>query len=139
LAGRLFLPKTILNKLSIYEDKARIDFIVKNTSITVNSIERENITILSTANPAHVNFFKHAIKRIKFNKNHLVFVTCLRRSNLPAIVRDEIEGVDITYIARHRGSVLSIIFEANILKFIKLLFLFFLKRLILVSALVVLH
>ena len=84
--------------------------------------------LFDISHPAHVNFFKHAIKRININKNHLVFVTCLRRGNLPAIVREEIEGVDITYIARHRGGILSIIFEANILKFIILVFFVFSKK-----------
>ena len=73
--------------------------------------------LFDISHPAHVNFFKHAIKRININKNHLVFVTCLRRGNLPAIVREEIEGVDITYIARHRdGTYLG--YDIEIIKII---------------------
>jgi len=54
-------------KLSIYEDKDRIDFIVKNTSITENSIERENITILSTANPANFYFSSNKVQNLIIN------------------------------------------------------------------------
>ncbi|MAJ43844.1 MAG: hypothetical protein CMF96_03740 [Candidatus Marinimicrobia bacterium] len=81
--------------------------------------------LFDISHPAHINFFKFAIEKLNSEDDHHIFVTCLRRGNLPSIVKRELKSIDVTYISRHRGSVISIIFEANILKFFKLLFFVF--------------
>lgn len=84
--------------------------------------------LFDLAHPAHVNFFKNVICRLNSSKEYEVFVTCLKRGKLPLIVKDELEGLDITYIGKHRGTFYSIIVEANLIKFIKLLLFIFNKR-----------
>ena len=79
--------------------------------------------IFDIAHPAHLNFLKHAIYYFKGSDKHNVYVTCLRRGNLPIIAKKELEGVNLTLVGRHRGTFMSIIFEANIRKFIELLYL----------------
>lgn len=79
--------------------------------------------IFDIAHPAHLNFLKHAIYYLDRSGKHKVYVTCLRRGNLPIIAKKELDGIDLTFVGKHRGTFLSIIFEANIRKFIELLYL----------------
>ncbi|MCF8337123.1 MAG: DUF354 domain-containing protein [Bacteroidales bacterium] len=76
--------------------------------------------IFDLNHPAHLNFFKYSIK--KLNNKHEVLVYVLRRGKLPNIVEKELAGINYKVIGRHRGNFLSIIFEANIFKFLHLLF-----------------
>lgn len=70
--------------------------------------------------PAHINFFKNAI--YKLNKDgHNVQIFGLKRGKIPAILYKEFPDNKIKIIGRHRNNFLSIIFEANILKFFSLL------------------
>tara|TARA_R110002073_G_scaffold72537_1_gene177530 strand:- start:537470 stop:538492 length:1023 start_codon:yes stop_codon:yes gene_type:complete len=78
--------------------------------------------IFDISHPAHINLFKHSIYYYQKQKKYNVYVTCLRRGKLPLIAKEELKGVNLTFVGRHRGTTLSIIFEANIRKFIELLF-----------------
>lgn len=78
--------------------------------------------VFDIAHPAHINFFKHAIFYFHQKEGDKVYVTCLRRGKLPVIAKSELEGIDLSFVGKHRGTTFSIIFEANIRKFIELLF-----------------
>lgn len=68
--------------------------------------------------PAHVNLFKGIINR---NPENLEFVvTCLNRGRVAAIAQKEIHGVKIHVIGKHKGTFLSILFEANLLRLLRL-------------------
>ncbi|MCH7973678.1 MAG: DUF354 domain-containing protein [Bacteroidetes bacterium] len=73
--------------------------------------------LLDLNHPAHLNFFKTTISVLSSN-NDEVIVTYLDRGRLPKIVEKEIDGVKMLKIGKHTGSRLSIIFQANILKFL---------------------
>jgi len=77
--------------------------------------------LFDISHPAHLNFFKNAIRKIHSLGEHQLYITCLRRGRLPNIVLSELEGFNITCIGKHRGNIFSIIFEANLLKFFQLL------------------
>ncbi len=78
--------------------------------------------VFDIAHPAHINFFKHAIYYFHQKEGDRVYVTCLRRGKLPVIAKSELEGIDLTFVGKHQGTTFSIIFEANIRKFVELLF-----------------
>jgi predicted glycosyltransferase len=71
------------------------------------------------SHPAHLNFFKGAMKRLQ-QEGHEVFMTVLDRGPLLNIARRELPEIPLYRSGRHRGGVLSIILEANIIKFIRL-------------------
>jgi uncharacterized protein len=77
--------------------------------------------VFDIAHPAHINFFKNAINQLQKDGHHLI-IFGLRRGKVPAILFKEFPGFKIKIIGRHRNNFLSIIFEANILKFISLFF-----------------
>lgn len=70
--------------------------------------------------PAHVNLFKGLIN--KHSNNIKFIVTCIDRGKVPLIAKREITSVPIHVIGKHRGSFLSIIFQANIFRFWSLFF-----------------
>lgn len=72
------------------------------------------------SHPAHLNFFKHAIHSLH-NQGHSVILTVLDRGRLIAIAENEFEGMKIYRSGRHKGGLYSIVIEANILKFFRLL------------------
>ena len=74
--------------------------------------------LFDIAHPAHVNFFRNPIQQLS-DRGHEVFVTAIDRGRLLGILRAEL-GPDIHVVGRHRGNKLSIIIEANALKFAKL-------------------
>lgn len=74
--------------------------------------------------PAHFNFLKNAIKRLS-KERHRVSITGLNRGKLKAIVKNEFSDYNVKFIGRHRGNKYSIIFEANILRFLKMFFFLF--------------
>ena len=78
--------------------------------------------IFDISHPAHINLFKHSIYYFHKKSNYNVFVTCLRRGKLPTIAKEELKDINLTFVGRHRGTTLSIIFEANIRKFFELFF-----------------
>ena len=76
--------------------------------------------IIDLMHPAHFNFFKKSIAILQ-EKGHEVIITVLNRGKLPKIVEKEILNQKIYFIGKHRGTFLSVIFEANIFRFLKML------------------
>lgn len=75
--------------------------------------------LIDIIHPAHLNLFKWVINT---QSKYVEFVvTCIDRGKLPEIVKKEIYSVPVHVIGKHKGSKLSIIFQANILRFISLL------------------
>lgn len=79
------------------------------------------------SHPAHLNFFRGAMKNLR-EDGHEVFLTVLDRGPLLKIVRRELPEIPLFRSGRHRGGVLSIIFEANIIKFFRLAWFYFRTR-----------
>lgn len=63
-----------------------------------------------------MNFFKHLV-HILVENGHKVDITYLNRGKLPEILKKEFKSIPLKKIGKHRGSFISIIFEANILRF----------------------
>jgi hypothetical protein len=78
--------------------------------------------MVDIAHPAHVNFFKKALRRLS-EEGHQVIITGLRRGKLPRILENEMNDYPIYYVGRHDGSRYSIIVEANLQKLFRLLYL----------------
>jgi uncharacterized protein len=76
--------------------------------------------IIDINHPAHVNFYKSFIQELEKLKIDIVF-TVLRRGKLVQIVNKEFKNKKIYYCGKHKGGFLSVIFQANILKFFELL------------------
>ncbi|MBM3405365.1 MAG: DUF354 domain-containing protein, partial [Bacteroidetes bacterium] len=86
------------------------------------------MTILFTmVHPAHVNFFKNAIKILE-SAGHKVIIISIKRGKLPAIVKKELPETEVHFISRHRGTRWSIIMEANLLRDLNLFFFHFRRR-----------
>lgn len=77
--------------------------------------------IVDIAHPAHVNFFKNALK-ILAKEGHEIIITGLRRGKLPKILENELSEYPIYYVGQHRGTKFSIIYEANMKKAFNLFF-----------------
>jgi len=75
--------------------------------------------VFDIGHPAHINFFKNAIYRLHEEK-HEIIIFGLKRGKVPDILKREFPDLNIKIIGRHRNNVISIIFEANILKTIVL-------------------
>jgi predicted glycosyltransferase len=73
------------------------------------------IIVFDINHPAHINFFKNAIYKLHEEKNE-IFIFGLKRGKVPDILKREFPDFNIKIIGRHRNNVISIIFEANILK-----------------------
>jgi len=76
--------------------------------------------IIDINHPAHVNFFKNAVCRL-FEDGHEITITVLERGVLPQIVFKEFGYVKCVPIGRRSGNIFSIVFEANLIKFFKML------------------
>ena len=76
--------------------------------------------ICDIGHPAHVNFFKSSLKVLSENGN-VVTIISTDRGMLREIIDRELGDYEIHVMGKHRGSILSIVFEANIAKFLKLL------------------
>lgn len=83
--------------------------------------------IVDIAHPAHVNFFKHALRMLR-GEGHEVIISGLRRGKLPKILEEELGDFPVHYVGRHRGTTFSIILEANLLKAVRLFWLVLRKR-----------
>lgn len=69
------------------------------------------------------NFFKPVIEELA-KKGHVIYITVLDRGKTPRIVRHDVEGlanVHVDVVGRHRMNKWSAIFEANLLRMVKLL------------------
>lgn len=76
--------------------------------------------IITISHPSHANFFKEAAKLLREN-GYEIFISTLDRGRLVNIVDKEYNGFKRFIAGRHKGSRLSIIFNVNILRFLKLL------------------
>jgi predicted glycosyltransferase len=76
--------------------------------------------IIDLMHPAHVNFFRHFVTFLEQHQYHII-LSVLNRGKLAAIARQEFPHCKLHVIGRHRGSLFSIILEANILRFIAML------------------
>lgn len=72
------------------------------------------------SHPAHLNFFKYSIRELQ-KQGHKVYISVLDRGRMISIARHEFPEVMIFKSGRHRGGIVSIFLEANILKFFRLL------------------
>jgi uncharacterized protein len=76
--------------------------------------------LIAVSHPSHANFFKVAARILK-KEGHDIFITTLRRGKLEQIVKKEYSGFEIYTAGNHKGNRFSIIFNVNILRFLKLL------------------
>jgi len=68
----------------------------------------------------HINLFKNVIKKLE-EKGVNVDIVCLDRGKNFVIAKEEYPKLRIYKIGKHRGNILSIIFEAQIIRLIKLI------------------
>lgn len=73
--------------------------------------------LIDIAHIPHINFFKNALAILK-EKGVNVKVICLDRGRNVIIAREEFKGIDVIPIGKHRGNLFSIIFEANLVRFL---------------------
>jgi hypothetical protein len=78
--------------------------------------------IIDISHLAHLNFFRNAIQIINKEKKHSLLVTVLDRGPLMKIAKEELKDVKIVKSGKHRGGVISILFEANFIKFFRLIY-----------------
>lgn len=76
--------------------------------------------IFDIMHPAHLNFFKNSIFKL-IDEGHEVKIIVLNRGKVPSIVKKELDGLDIEVVGKHRGSKYSIIFEANLFRFLRIM------------------
>jgi uncharacterized protein len=83
--------------------------------------------IIDINHPAHINFYKYFINELDKLKVDLVF-TVLRRGKLEKIAKKELPNKKIYFCGKHNGGFLSVIFQANFLKFFELLLVIFKEK-----------
>lgn len=76
--------------------------------------------LITISHPSHANFFKEAAKILK-KEGYKIFISTLNRGSLVQIVDKEYLGFDRFIAGKHKGNKLSIIFNTNIYRFLKLL------------------
>jgi uncharacterized protein len=76
--------------------------------------------LITISHPSHANFFKEAT-RILSKDGCQIFISVLDRGRLVQIVDKEYLGFERFIAGEHKGNKLSIIFNVNILRFLKLL------------------
>lgn len=72
--------------------------------------------VLDIRHPAHINFFKNAIRELKKNGNN-IFIIGINRGKVPEILKKEFDEYEIKILGSHRGNKFSIIIEANLIRF----------------------
>jgi len=77
--------------------------------------------LIDLTHPSHLNVFKNAIK-ILSQQGHHVTVLVLKRGTLPEIAKKELSGINIITIGKRSESLFSIVFNGNLLRFIKIFF-----------------
>ncbi|WP_321290648.1 DUF354 domain-containing protein [uncultured Sunxiuqinia sp.] len=75
--------------------------------------------IVDFRHPAHINFFKPSLYLLR-EEGWNIDIVVLDRGKVPRIAAEEFPGFKIYRIGRHRGTKLSIIFEANMLRLLKM-------------------
>ena len=81
---------------------------------------RRPVVVFDMMHPAHINFFKNVMRRLH-TEGYDVRLVGLQRGKVPAILQRELPEFPLTLIGRHRGTTFSILWEANVMKFAKLL------------------
>lgn len=76
--------------------------------------------LIDIAHIPHVNFFKNLVEMLNVEGQE-VSVICLNRGKNFVIAKEEFKGIQVTPIGKHRGKFISIIFEANIIRFFQVL------------------
>ena len=66
----------------------------------------------------HINFFKNCLYQLKEEGNEIT-ILCLDRGRNVSILKKELSEFEIVPIGVHKGTVSSIIFQANIIRFFK--------------------
>ena len=80
--------------------------------------------IIDINHPAQLNFFRYSIEKLS-QQGHTLILTSIKRGNLSDIISKELPEFTVQYLGKHRGTKLSIIFEANFIKFFRLLIFLF--------------
>lgn len=70
--------------------------------------------------PCDINLFKNVIKQLNKETNIDISITYLLRNPVPVILKKELPEIKMKAIGKHRGTIPSIILEANIIKFFRL-------------------
>ena len=78
-----------------------------------------NAIIVDIKHLPHINLFKNAIKKLVLN-GYKVDIICLDRGKNYSVLKKELPMCAVIKIGKHRGNLFSIIFEANLLRFIQL-------------------
>jgi len=93
-------------------------------------MRRSQNILFALSHPAHLNFFKNMIREFSVDPEKNVFVSVLNRGKLPKIAKWELSefNLPVFIVGRHRGTFLSIIFEANLLPLFTFMKLIVLKR-----------
>lgn len=86
-----------------------------------------NKLIVDFRHPAHINFFKPTIYRLKEEGWQIVLIG-IDRGKVLKIIEKEMPEFKLHKIGRHRGVKWSIILEANILRFVKMFFFLLFNR-----------
>jgi len=76
--------------------------------------------VVDVMHPAHLNFFKNSLLQLS-TEGHQIDVIVLNRGKLPEIAKREYNNFSLSFIGKHRGNFFSILLEANILRFFKIL------------------
>jgi len=71
--------------------------------------------LIDIGHPAHLNFFRNSILALS-KADHSIVVSYLQRGKLPSIVTKELKDINKYIVGKHRGTKISIIFQANIQK-----------------------
>jgi uncharacterized protein len=77
--------------------------------------------LFSIGHPAQLNFYRNAIRLLSLE--HEILLVYLKRGKLPSIVYKELGGlpnIKAVAVGNHRGTTFSILFEANLLRIFKL-------------------
>jgi uncharacterized protein len=74
--------------------------------------------LFDIGHPAHLNFFRNAIIILQSKGNEII-ISYLQRGKVPKIVQKEYPGFRLFPIGVHKGTKVSIILQANILRFIQ--------------------
>jgi len=69
--------------------------------------------------PAHVNFYKHCVYRLR-EEGHDVFLVCLDRGSVPRIMAAEFPGFSVTPIGRYAKGKLGLYFRTGLLRTVSL-------------------
>ncbi len=84
--------------------------------------------LIDIGHPAQLNYLKYSI--FSFSQYHNIFVTYLKRGRLGKIINQELSNsnIKIKEIGKHRGTIFSIIWDANICRFFQFIKFIYLNK-----------